>query len=57
MRQKISQIEGTFWILIPDLLEAKSFSLFGNPIEKNEISRQKPSIKLFQTNLDRTPKE
>jgi hypothetical protein len=56
MRQKISQIEGTFSILIPDLPDAKTFSLFGNPIERDEISMQKPSIKPFQTNLDTVPK-
>jgi len=52
MRQKISQIEGVFSILIPDLPEAKTFSLFSSPIEKGEIAIQKAATKIFQMNLE-----
>jgi hypothetical protein len=51
MRQKTSKIEGTFSILVPDLPNAKTFSLHGNPIERNQTLVQKPSIKLFEMNL------
>lgn len=54
MRQKkTSEIKGIFSILIPDPPNAKTLSFFGNPIEGNETMMQKPSIKLFQMNLDR----
>ena len=53
-RQKVSISEGSFSILIPDLPEAKTFSLFGNPIERNEVSMQKPSVKLFEMDLEGT---
>lgn len=52
MRQKGPQIEGTFSILIPDLPEAKTFSLFGNPIQKNHLSNKTP-ITLFEMDLDK----
>ena len=51
-RQKVSESEGIFSLLIPDLPEAKTFSLFGNPIERNEVSMQKPSAKLFEMDLE-----
>jgi hypothetical protein len=52
MRQKISQIEGVFSILIPDLPEAKTFSLFSSPIERGEIAVQKEATKIFQMDLN-----
>jgi hypothetical protein len=53
MRQKkTSEIKGIFSILVPDPPNAKTLSFFGNPIEGNETMMQKPSIKLFQMNLD-----
>jgi hypothetical protein len=51
MRQKISQIEGVFSLLIPDLPDAKSFSLFSSPIENGEVALQKAATKIFQMNL------
>jgi hypothetical protein len=51
MRQKISQIEGVFSILIPDVPDAKSFSLFSSPVENGEVALQKPATKIFQMNL------
>lgn len=53
MRQKTSEIRGIFSILIPDFPNTKTLSFFGNPIEGNETMMQKPSIKLFEMNLDR----
>ena len=51
-RQKISKIEGIFSIMIPDLPNAKTFSLHGNPIERKETLVQRSSIKLFEITLD-----
>jgi hypothetical protein len=52
VREKVPQIEGTFSILIPDIPEAKSLSIFSSPIEKGEISLQKSATKIFEMNLN-----
>jgi hypothetical protein len=52
IRQNVPKIEGTFSILIPDVPEAKSLSIFSNPIEKGERSLQKSATKIFEMNLN-----
>jgi hypothetical protein len=52
IRQNVPQIEGTFSILIPDRPEAKSLSIFSNPIEKGKKLLQKSATKIFEMNLN-----
>ncbi|HEX5186179.1 MAG TPA: hypothetical protein VFV86_04750 [Nitrososphaeraceae archaeon] len=52
IRKNVPQIEGTFSILIPDIPEAKSLSIFSNPIEKGKKSLQKSATKIFEMNLN-----
>ena len=52
IRQNVPQIEGTFSILIPDRPEAKSLSIFSNPIEKGKKLMQKSATKIFEMNLN-----
>lgn len=52
MRQKVSNIQGVFSILIPDFPEARTFSLFSSPIENGEIAIQKAATKIFQMDLN-----
>jgi hypothetical protein len=51
-RQKLSRMEGTFSILVPDLPDAQNFSLFSSPSENEAISSQKSSKQIFQMKLN-----
>jgi hypothetical protein len=53
IRQKITDIRGTFSILIPDIPQANNFDMFSSPISSEGVrSIEEPPTKIFHLNLN-----
>lgn len=51
-RVKLSEIRGTFSIVVPNIPESKNFDLFGSPVISEGIKGlQKPATKIFHLDL------
>jgi hypothetical protein len=53
IRQKITDIRGTFSILVPDVPQANNFDMFSSPVLSEGVKGiEKPATKIFHLNLN-----